>query len=143
MSEAFISGRPNSGSSPRVGALCGLWPDMDIFELPRRWPVYSDGLLLDAVDCDQRFRLPRPSLMGLLLFSTPRPVGVTALEGFTIRARDPGREERDAGRLGGTEGGSIRDPEGRLGWNGLDSSSRAERCSIFTDDARVDGCEST
>lgn len=116
---------------------------MDILELPRRWPLYSEGLLLDVVDSDQRFRLPNPSLMGLVganmagrsgPFSDtiPSPAGVPALEGFPNLFREAGREVREAGRWGrGPDGGSVPGPEGRLGWNDRGSSSRAERCSIF------------
>lgn len=46
--------------------------------------------------------------------STPRPVGVTAPEGLTIRVREPGRDEREEGRLGGgPEGSDEKGPEGR------------------------------
>jgi hypothetical protein len=100
---------------------------MDTFELPRRWcPLYSDGLLLEAVDWDQRFKLPSPSLMGLVgpkpsagrldTFSdnTPRPVGVTAPGGFAIRVREPDLDEREEGLFGGGPGGSDeKGPDGR------------------------------
>jgi hypothetical protein len=90
--------------------------------------MYSEGLLLDAVDWDQRFKLPSPSLIGLVAprpsgdkfatfsVSTPRPVGVTAPGGFIIRVRELGRDEREEGRLwGGPDGGSdAKGPEGRL-----------------------------
>ena len=84
--------------------------------------------MLEAVDWDQRFKLPSPSLIGLVgprlsgdrfatfSVSTPRPVGVIAPGGFTIRARELGRDEREEGRLeGGPDGGSdAKGPEGRL-----------------------------
>lgn len=64
--------------------------------------------------------------------TAPNPVGVPAPEGFPSLFREAGREEREDGRWGsGPEGGSVRGPEGRLGWNDRGSSSRAERCSIF------------
>lgn len=45
---------------------------------------------------------------------TPKPVGVIAPEGFTIRVREPGREDREVDRLGGGPGGSDeKGPEGR------------------------------
>lgn len=82
--------------------------------------------MLEAVDWDQRLRLPRPSLMGLVgprasggIFTTfsdktPRPGEVPVPGGFTIRVREPGRDDRDAGRLGGGPGGSDeKGPEGR------------------------------
>jgi ABC-type branched-subunit amino acid transport system ATPase component len=73
--------------------------------------------LLEAVDWDQRFKLPSPSLMGLVgpnpsgkfatfSVSTPKLGDVTAPEGFTIRVRDPGRDEREEGLFGGGAGGS-------------------------------------
>lgn len=84
--------------------------------------------MLDAVDWDQRFKLPSPSLIGLVAprpsgekfatfsVSTPRPVGMTAPGDFTIRVRELGREEREEGRLwGGPDGDSDeKGPEGRL-----------------------------
>lgn len=60
-------------------------------------------------------------------------MGVTAPD-LAIRLREPGLDEREEGRLGSdAEAGSVRGSEGRLVWNGLASSSRAERCSIFED----------
>jgi hypothetical protein len=38
--------------------------------------------------------------------STPKLGDVTAPEGFTIRVRDPGRDEREEGLFGGGAGGS-------------------------------------
>jgi hypothetical protein len=65
----------------------------------------------------------------------PKPVGVTAPD-LAIRLREPGLDEREVGRLGrGAREVSVREPDGRLLWNGLASSSRAERCSIFEDGA--------
>jgi hypothetical protein len=64
--------------------------------------------------------------------TTPNPVDTLVPEGFPNLFREAGREEREAGRLGrGPDGGSVRGPEGRLGWNDRGSSSRAARCSIF------------
>jgi hypothetical protein len=64
--------------------------------------------------------------------TTPNPVDIPALEGFPNRFLEAGRDVREAGRLGrGPDGGSVKGPEGRLGWNDRGSSSRAERCSIF------------
>lgn len=61
------------------------------------------------------FHGPSGAIPGVFSVTTPSPVGVTALEDFVIRVRDPGRDEREAGRFGGgTEGGSMGDPEGRL-----------------------------
>lgn len=67
---------------------------------------------------------PSEGKAGTFSVTTPSPVGVTAPEGFTIRLRDPGRDDRESGRPGG---GSMGGPDGRLGWNGLVSSSKAER----------------
>lgn len=45
--------------------------------------------------------------------STPRPVGVTAPDGFTIRARELGRDEREVGRFVCSPGSDEKGPEGR------------------------------
>ena len=58
---------------------------------------------------------PKPSVgrFGTFSASTPRPVGVLAPEGLTIRVREPGRDERDEGLLGGPGGSDEKGPEGR------------------------------
>lgn len=72
--------------------------------------------------------MPPEDEVGTFSATTPRPVGVTAPERLTDRFREPGRDERESGRSGGgIEGGSMGDPDGRLGWNGRVSSSTAER----------------
>lgn len=64
--------------------------------------------------------------------TAPNPVGVPAPAVFPSLFREAGRDEREDGRWGsGPEGGSVRGPEGRLGWNDRASSSKAVRCSIF------------